>query len=272
MKPGESRDPPPILALPKDSEGRVRHWKTIDEQLKPIKEPFSLGSRLFITGGVHRGISGRTMMKQGDNVVVLLPSDERVAVNIKDLKELEENEPLPILPNPPVETNSVLSIPAATGKLTVIPAVIAPAGSVGSMESDGNGAQSSGSVAAAIGSSAGVPSSRKKSKKHKSKDKHKKKRTQKEKITDIKSEKDYLLLPPRNPIHRRSQNPFRGSPSPPKIPETPPLPPPSFIKNSVGSLRTFASKFAQNPFRKAGIIVNWVGLLMYYRKTAVWCV
>jgi hypothetical protein len=270
MKPGESRDPPPILALPKDSEGRVRHWKTIDEQLKPIKEPFSLGSRLYITGGVHSGISGRTMMKQGDNVVVLLPSDERVAVNIKDLKELEENEPLPILPNPPAEINSVLSNPASTGagKLTVIPAVI-EAGGAGSMESvDGN----AGSVVAAIGSGSAAPSSRKKSKKHKSKDKHKKKRTRKEKITDIKSEKDYLFHPPRNPIRRRSQTPHRVNSTQPAIPVTPPFLPPSFIKNSVGSLRTFASKFVQNPFRKAGIIVNSVGLLMYYRKTAVWCV
>jgi len=93
-KPGESRDPPPVYALPKDKDGRVRHWKTIDEKLKPVKEPFSAGSNVFITGGPHRGLSAKTAMKQGENVVVILPSDERVIINTKDLKEVGEDEPI----------------------------------------------------------------------------------------------------------------------------------------------------------------------------------
>jgi len=97
-KPGEPKQPPPPVALPKDMDGRVRHWKTIDEKLKSVKEPFSPGSRLFISGGVHRGLTARTHMKQEEKVVVILPSDERVVVNVKDLQELDENDPIPSLP------------------------------------------------------------------------------------------------------------------------------------------------------------------------------
>jgi len=160
LKPGESRDPPPVMALPKDSDGRVRHWKTIDEQLKPIKEPFSTGSRLFITGGVHQGITGKTVMKQGDKVVVLLPSDERVVVHTKDLKELEDNEPIPSLPvtNDTTTSGSKITTINTSTHTTItitdnpIPAAPAPASS-----------------------------STRKHKKHKSKDKHKKKKDSKKK-------------------------------------------------------------------------------------------
>jgi len=120
-----------VMALPKDSDGRVRHWKTIDEPLKPIKEPFSPGSLLFITGGVHRGISGKTVMKQGDNVVVLLPSDEKVIVNIKDLKELEDNEPLPSLPdnNTPADSASKITPAVIPTTTTDTPPLVTPSAS-----------------------------------------------------------------------------------------------------------------------------------------------
>jgi G patch domain/KOW motif-containing protein len=98
-KPGDPKHPPAPAALPKDMDGRVRHWKTIDEKLKPVKEPFYQGSRLFITGGTHRGLTGRTFMKQEDKVVVILPSDERVVVHVRDLKELDEHDPVPTLPS-----------------------------------------------------------------------------------------------------------------------------------------------------------------------------
>lgn len=95
-KPGESRKPPPVMALPKGKDGKVRHWKTIDEKLKPLKEPFSVGSRVYIHSGDHSGLTATVTYKQDPNVIVVLPSDERVIVRIAYLQELGEDEEPPM--------------------------------------------------------------------------------------------------------------------------------------------------------------------------------
>jgi len=88
-KPGESRDPKPVMALPKDKDGKVRHWKTLDEELKPVKEPFSEGSRVLIKGGPHSGLKATVSLKQGTNAIVILPSDERVVVGLSNLSQID---------------------------------------------------------------------------------------------------------------------------------------------------------------------------------------
>jgi len=103
-KPGESRDPPPVMALPKDKDGKIRHWKTRDEKLKPVRDPFSTDSRLYITGGPHSGLIGTSVIRQGDNVVVRLFSDEKVIINIKHLRELDPDEPIPSSPSKSLKT------------------------------------------------------------------------------------------------------------------------------------------------------------------------
>jgi len=90
-KPGESREPKPVMAFPK-KDGRVRHWREIDEQLKPVKEPFYLGCPVYITGGIHEGVKATIELKQGFNAIVVLPSEEKVVVGLNFLKQIDSDD------------------------------------------------------------------------------------------------------------------------------------------------------------------------------------
>ena len=46
------------MVLPKGKDGRVRHVRTLDEELVPLKAPFYDGAPVFVKKGVHRGMRG----------------------------------------------------------------------------------------------------------------------------------------------------------------------------------------------------------------------
>jgi len=93
-KPGESRDPKPIMVLPQDKNDKVRHWKNIDEKLVPVKEPFGPGQRVFIVGGTHSGLRAVVHLKQSTNAIVILPNDEKVVVCLSDMKQIDSDDEL----------------------------------------------------------------------------------------------------------------------------------------------------------------------------------
>jgi G patch domain/KOW motif-containing protein len=91
-KPGESNKPPQQMALPQDKDGKVRHYRTLDEKLVPEKEPFYKGAPVYIKGGEHSGLNARVISKGIGYVIVSLPSETQVQVNLEDLEQISEQE------------------------------------------------------------------------------------------------------------------------------------------------------------------------------------
>jgi G patch domain/KOW motif-containing protein len=100
IKPGESRDPPPVMVARAGPDGKVRHVKPISEKLVPLKKGLQLGQLVGIVSGPHEGLYAR-IVNTGDDedVVVRLESsnDDLVVaksdVSIVDLSLLAEGHP-----------------------------------------------------------------------------------------------------------------------------------------------------------------------------------
>jgi len=100
IKPGESRDPKPIMVAPTGPDGKVKHVKRISEQLVPLSKSI-VGKLAAISSGPHEGLYVRVLQELPDDeiVVLLLVSEEEVVVTKSDLNltvgehQLSENHP-----------------------------------------------------------------------------------------------------------------------------------------------------------------------------------
>lgn len=100
IKPGESRDAPPVMVAPTGPDGKVRHVKGISEKLVPLKKGLAPGDLVSIVSGPHEGLYAR-IVNEGDEdelVLRLQSSSEYVTVSksdvsIVDLKKLSEGHP-----------------------------------------------------------------------------------------------------------------------------------------------------------------------------------
>jgi Fe2+ transport system protein FeoA len=66
--------------LPRDADGRQRHWKTIDEEL--VERVPSVGSRVHIVGGRHRGVSARVVSIADDQLAALVEFDSSARASV----------------------------------------------------------------------------------------------------------------------------------------------------------------------------------------------
>jgi len=89
-KQGESRDPPPIMVLPKGPDGRVRHVREIDEKLVPLKRPFYDGAPILIKKGEHKGLEGTLVKKSADgSALIVLKNEEKLVVSLAHLHQID---------------------------------------------------------------------------------------------------------------------------------------------------------------------------------------
>jgi len=86
IKPGESREPKPVMVAPTGPDGKVRHVKRIGEKLVPLTRGI-VGKLAAITSGPHEGLYARVLQElpEGEVVVKLLASEEDVVVGKSDL-------------------------------------------------------------------------------------------------------------------------------------------------------------------------------------------
>lgn len=86
IKPGESREPKPVMVAPTGPDGKVRHVKRIGEKLVPLNRGI-IGKLAAIASGPHEGLYARVLQEcPNEEVVVrLLVSDEDVVVSKSDL-------------------------------------------------------------------------------------------------------------------------------------------------------------------------------------------
>jgi len=100
IKPGESRDPPPIMVAPTGPDGKVRHVKNISEKLVPLKKGLQAGQLVGIVSGPHEGLYARVVNAgDEDDIEVRLESSSenlivsKSDVSVVDLSKLSEGHP-----------------------------------------------------------------------------------------------------------------------------------------------------------------------------------
>jgi G patch domain/KOW motif-containing protein len=92
-KPGDKYKPKVQMELPMDANGKVRHHRTLDEELKPVKEAFYKGAPLEIISGRHSGLKASVVSRHShDSLLVLLPSEEKVVVRVSDVEQLDDRD------------------------------------------------------------------------------------------------------------------------------------------------------------------------------------
>lgn len=81
VKPGESREPRPVMVVQRDADGHQRHYRTLDEKLVPLAATtVREGAAVAVTGGPHQGVLGRVARLQAERAVVRLANGEEVEV------------------------------------------------------------------------------------------------------------------------------------------------------------------------------------------------
>jgi len=91
IKPGESREPPPVMVAPAGPDGKVRHVKGISEKLVPFKKGFRPNDLVGIVSGPHEGLYARVIGESDDDdiVVRLEASSEDVVVSKADVSQVD---------------------------------------------------------------------------------------------------------------------------------------------------------------------------------------
>eukprot|EP01102_Stenamoeba_stenopodia_P000007 TRINITY_DN0_c0_g6_i1.p1 TRINITY_DN0_c0_g6~~TRINITY_DN0_c0_g6_i1.p1 ORF type:complete len:502 (-),score=143.13 TRINITY_DN0_c0_g6_i1:17-1522(-) len=93
LKQGESDEPPPQMVVPKDADGRQRHYRTLDEQLVAVRPGgINVGTLVGIISGRHDGMVARVVafLQGGEMVKVRFLSDEEVVVSKEDITEMSK--------------------------------------------------------------------------------------------------------------------------------------------------------------------------------------
>lgn len=100
IKPGESREPPPVMVAPAGPDGKVRHVKGIGEKLVPLKKGLRPNDLVGIVSGPHEGLYARVVNAgDDDDIVVRLESSSedivvsKADVSVVDLSKLSEGHP-----------------------------------------------------------------------------------------------------------------------------------------------------------------------------------
>jgi len=92
-KPGEKYAPRPQMELPVDKDGKVRHYRKLDEKLQVVKEAFYKGAPVYIKEGRHSGLKGTVVGRNGqDSILVRLSNDERVSVLFDEVDQLDDRD------------------------------------------------------------------------------------------------------------------------------------------------------------------------------------
>jgi len=69
------------MELPVDKDGKVRHYRKLDEKLQVVKEAFYKGAPVYIKSGRHSGLKGSVVGRNGqDSLLIRLSNEERVSV------------------------------------------------------------------------------------------------------------------------------------------------------------------------------------------------
>lgn len=95
IKPGDSRDEKPEMELPEGPDGKKRHFKTLDEKLKPKAKTvngIAVGSIVSVVYGIHEGLYALVVSIKDNIAYVRFPSDEMARVGISDLSKVDTSK------------------------------------------------------------------------------------------------------------------------------------------------------------------------------------
>jgi G patch domain/KOW motif-containing protein len=95
-KPGRKKEEKVYYEAPRDADGKVRHYRTLDEQLKVARKPFYDGAPVFIIGGAHAGMKGRVLRSTSDGTArsVVLPNEEVVRIGLHEMEQADDPDVL----------------------------------------------------------------------------------------------------------------------------------------------------------------------------------
>jgi len=121
LKQGETNEPPPQMVVPKDADGRQRHYRTLDEKLIPHRPGgINVGSLVGIISGVHDGMYARVMAFLEENMVrVRFLSEEEVIVSKDDITEMSkisQDHPAQRISSSTISSSSSSSSTSSNGK------------------------------------------------------------------------------------------------------------------------------------------------------------
>lgn len=89
---GRKKEEKVYYEAPRDADGKVRHYRTLDEQLKVAKKPFYDGCPVYIIGGPHAGMNGRVLRATSDGASrsVVLPNEEVVRIALHEMEQADD--------------------------------------------------------------------------------------------------------------------------------------------------------------------------------------
>eukprot|EP01113_Clastostelium_recurvatum_P046926 TRINITY_DN8292_c0_g1_i1.p1 TRINITY_DN8292_c0_g1~~TRINITY_DN8292_c0_g1_i1.p1 ORF type:complete len:492 (+),score=107.03 TRINITY_DN8292_c0_g1_i1:67-1542(+) len=92
LKPGESSEPAPVMVAPAGPDGKVRHVKSINEALVPLRVGLYPGLRVRIISGPHASLRGRVVKVDKGDVMVRLRNDEELWVGKDDVVDAGQED------------------------------------------------------------------------------------------------------------------------------------------------------------------------------------
>jgi G patch domain/KOW motif-containing protein len=87
IRPGE---PKQYMEAPRDKDGKVRHYRTLDEDLKVAKKPFYDGCPVYVLRGVHKGMKGKVLNSEDGVAKVVLPNEEIVKIDFHEMEQADD--------------------------------------------------------------------------------------------------------------------------------------------------------------------------------------
>jgi G patch domain/KOW motif-containing protein len=87
IRPGE---PKQYMEAPRDKDGKIRHYRTLDEDLKVAKKPFYDGCPVFVLRGIHKGMKGKVLNSEDGVAKVVLPNEEVVKIDFNEMEQADD--------------------------------------------------------------------------------------------------------------------------------------------------------------------------------------
>jgi G patch domain/KOW motif-containing protein len=87
IRPGEAKQ---YMEAPRDKDGKVRHYRTLDEDLKVVKKPFYDGCPVHVLRGVHKGMKGKVLNSEDGVAKVVLPNEEVVKIDFSEMEQADD--------------------------------------------------------------------------------------------------------------------------------------------------------------------------------------